>query len=212
MCAWVMALLAFFGAAFGVVVSIYIEQFLIKPIFRVEETDDKFYSPLTKCVHHRLRIRNIGLRAATNCTAALTLKDIIKDDIDSTVESVILNSNSFDDQPHSIIEEGLCWSQIGNPSFITINKKSQARLDFYYVPSTQSGTPRIFVYSEEARLRMVLFASRTYEGEILLTSSNTNPRHIVFRLERLDRDVNLQIVRVKPRMWPRLIRYFVPGQ
>lgn len=209
---WVVPLVsAAVGAMVGALLGIYVQDFVLKPVLEVENVDDVFYSPHSRSNHHRLRIRNVGLRAVTNCTAALTVRDIVRNDV-APVEAAILGPGSFDDQPRPILEQGLCWAQIGNPASITINKKAHQGLNFYYVPVQQPALQRIFVYSEDAGIRIVLIASKVYEGQILITASNANPRWVSFRLEPSDEDVNLRITQVRPRLWPPFIRYFIPGQ
>ena len=208
---WAIAVLAFFGASFGVVVGILLQEFALRPVLKVETLDDKFYSAVDGNIHHRLRIHNIGLRAAVGCTAVLTLQDITRDDV-ASVSGPILTPSSFNESPQLVSEEGLHWSPIGNPASITINKRASARLDFYFVP-LRTAPALILVHSEQSGImRIALLGSRRYQGNILITASNANSRTVFFSLEPVERDVGLRITKIEPRLWPSPLRYLIPGQ
>lgn len=77
---WVVALLAFCGATVGAVVTIFLQEFVLRPILVVDCVDDTVFGPASDgndaIIYHRLRISNLGHRAADNCTGSLTLEEI----------------------------------------------------------------------------------------------------------------------------------------
>ena len=178
------------------------------------------HTPATGIVHHRLRIRNVGLRAAVDCIGSITIEDIKRSDVaESDGVETNLDSSSFDEEPRPILEEGLHWSRIDNPYRMTINKKSRARLDLYWVRTSGGDSPIVFICSEQPRheqdrdhARVALKGNKQYKGHILITGSNANPRTIFFTLNPSGKDVELEITDVSPELWPRGIRYFIPRQ
>jgi hypothetical protein len=216
---WIVSLIS---VSLGVILGVFFQDFLFKPTLEVEECDDNFYSPNDRCFHHRLRIKNTGLRAARDCMASVTLRGIVANDVQEShdrfgpepVQLAILGPESFDENPRDISDASLHWAGRDNPPSMTINKQARPVLDVCYVSRAPfPPSVRIMICSELSRPDTVsLSPSRTYAGEIVITASNANHRRVLFELKPNGDDVDFVIKQVRPRQSKSWIRFLRPGQ
>lgn len=147
--------------------------------------------------YHRIRVKNTGKNAAKNCIGKVTLKNMLKDDLlsdfqvmEGTQPNIILSEEVFS----SIREESICWSRIGNPESIIINRDDTQTLDVY-----RAFSDSFFELPTERGWgvqRVRLNATKEYSGEIFVTSENAQTVRTRFKLvpDTERKDVRLVIL------------------
>jgi len=152
--------------------------------------------------HFRIEVKNKGKRAAENCVAILSNlnanKDAVLDlyTIEQDIENLpraTISSDSF----VRIKDMSLCWSRLGNPEAITINRDSTAYFEFGWTTKGQY----IRIPSEagwhDYRIALKI---RAYRGELLVTAANTDPAWASFKLIPGKEDLELVITERKPSL------------
>lgn len=122
---------AFGGAAVGAFFgNYYLPKKLERersPKLKLELQDDKVVSQNGLIVFHRLTVKNEGKSAAKNCEATIKLKNV--------TEEVVVNGNatlkSADFRQRNLLENPMpvCWSYIGNPARLTLNRGVSYQVD-----------------------------------------------------------------------------------
>ncbi|TSA57879.1 hypothetical protein D4R42_00780 [bacterium] len=222
---------ALIGAFAVTLLAIYLNHIVLKPVFFIYKSSvEKTYNPKKDSWFYRLTIHNVGLRAATNCIATMSIKAIVRDDVKelkyivrtnfsgSGQEDVrsLLQPQDFSDIPVDLDDEIIRWAfelEADNQS-ITLNKNAKAKLNLFCIARYLQDNPPVLLFesSAEPYFRVGLLAHRAYEGEIAITSSNANPRKIKFIVGADDADVNVKIVNVQPETRGRILRQILPGQ
>ncbi len=218
------SLLVVAGAFGATLLAIYVNNIVFKPVLLVDESSiEKMYDPTNRLWVHKLRVRNGGLRAATNCTVTMSVKGIRKEDVEDVRliwrgggSSTLMRSDSFTDMPIELDEDNVPWSILFREEnwAITINKGSIARANLIFVranPNVVQSTLLLASLSK-SNWKIGLRAHRDYEGEIKITSSNANPRRVTFIIHRADKDIDFKIVAVDPQSRGRLLRQLLPRQ
>lgn len=206
------------GAFIGGFLPILIGEKWLRPKLYI--SDESVISGEVGVKHHRIMIANKGKRAAQNCIGMITLHDTTADDVWQGPESY----TSAYDAPWPVLSKDyftpikdmpLCWSRLGNPQAVVINRESTEPLEFY---KAHFGS-HITIPSEEGwhRYRVDL-KGKEYSGEIRVTSSNAEPAWASFRLIHEVDDVKLEITERRPgldeqgwrrRAWAAVIRRVV---
>lgn len=186
---------ALLGAAFGGFLRDKLAEKHFKPVINIV-SDDTLTAGIG-LYYHRIMVKNTGKRAAKNCIAKVTLEDVTRDDIvahsptsanendgyvvDTSTPKPILDEYTFTD----IKEMSVCWSRIGNPESITINRDDTEMLDLYRVISACLELPTERGWNP---FRVGLKADKEYLGEILVTSENAQTVRAKFKLTPKNRD------------------------
>lgn len=135
---------ALLGAAFGGFLRDKLAERHFKPVLDIISEDT--LPAGVGIYYHRILVKNTGKRAAKNCIAKVTFENITRDDlivnppvyVYNTMEAKpILNKHTFTD----IKEMSVCWSRIGNPASITINRDDMEMVDLYMVISESLELP-----------------------------------------------------------------------
>ena len=112
---------------------------------------------------------------------------------------------------------------IGEKGFnITINKKAIGKLSLFALASDEIGDRRSrdfpFIYVEPSwqshwTIVLAIKERRVFDGEIQITSSNTNPRTIKFSVETGEKNnVIVNILGVEPKTKNKILRQLWFGQ
>lgn len=220
-------LLVVAGAFGATLLAIYLNNVVFKPVLFIDGSRDEcMYDTTRQLWAHRLSVRNVGLRAATNCTATLSLKNIRREDVVKVVTmsspgmtsySSFMPPEMFSEAPVDLEEAYVPWSILFRPEkfAITINKGAGAKLNIFCTErDLDDEVPVLLVESlSEDRFRVGLMAHSNYEGEITVTAGNANPRRVRVVLEANGgQSPNLRIIAVRPRTLPRILRQLWVGQ
>ncbi len=185
---------AFIGAAVGGFLRHkWVEKYR-RPVISVVGQD---FVPVGAYRYHRIRVKNTGKSAAKNCIGKITLENATRNDVAQSspdkVARAIMNKDIFTD----IREMSICWSRIGNPEHITINRDDTQTLDVYRVWLDSSYSVLELPTEEDWNpYRVSLKASKEYSGEIFVTSENAQTERVKFRLvpDPKNGDVKLTIL------------------
>ena len=226
------SLLVVAGAFGATLLAIYLNNFVFKPVFSIDETCiEKIYDPDNRWWLFILVIKNVGLRAANNCIGAMTIKSILKQDvrdlrlirmggriIQQKGLTSLYNIENFTDEPRDLEEENVTW-YLGleeRSLSVTINKQGKAKLLLCRAVSDidSNGIPVFLIEpSSTSFCRVALVGSRNYEGEVRLTANNANPRTIKFSIETDEsKEANLKIQKVEPKTKGTILRQLLFGQ
>jgi hypothetical protein len=219
------SLLVIAGAFGATLLAIYINNIVFKPVLLVDESSiEKMYDPTTGLWVHKLKVRNGGLRAATNCTVTMSVKGIRQKDVEDVEliwnlgegSSTLMRRDSFTDMPTDLDEDNVPWSILFREEnwAITINKGAISRATLIFVranPNVVQSTLLLASLSKNM-WKIGLRAHRDYEGEIKITASNANPRTVKFVIHRADKDIAFKILAVDPKNRGRLLRQLLPRQ
>ena len=189
---------ALLGAAFGGFLRDKLTERHFKPFLKI--VGENTLAAGHSLYYHRILVKNTGKRAAKNCLAKVTLNNITRDDLiehpptpvdlnndePSIVAEPILNKDTFTN-----ITETICWSRIGNPESITINRDDTQALDLYRVNSSCLELP---TEKGWAPFRVGLKTNKEYLGEILITSENAQTVRAKFKLVPENDDVKFTIL------------------
>ncbi|RLE63955.1 MAG: hypothetical protein DRJ38_06400 [Thermoprotei archaeon] len=188
---WVLTLISIIGTAIAMLVvevlTRIIYDILRRPILKIGE-DNPLRLPRRGgnqplITHHSITIRNEGKTAARNCIGTVFIDAQPGDLIHPFITNlpVILSpglsgKRAFGGQ--------VCWSEINNPSRITINANDQALLDIYRVVC-KGGHTHIEIPSERGWniLRMALSANKEYTGKLIITAENAQRVERRFKLK-----------------------------
>jgi len=186
---------ALLGAAFGGFLRDKLAEKHFKPVLNMVGEDN--LPAGIGIYYHRILVKNTGKRAAKNCIGKVTLENITRDDLvenppvyvyNAMEAKPIVNKHTFTD----IREMSICWSRLGNPESITINRDDTQMLDLYRVISGCLELP-----TEEGWdcFRVGLKTDKEYSGGIRVTSENAQTVSAKFKLSPTnDGDVKLIIL------------------
>lgn len=227
------SLLIVAGAFGATLLAIYINNVVFKPVLLINETSlEKIFDYRINTWFFKLVIKNVGLRRASNCMAMMSIKGITKEDVyemtaqDGTKRAggTLLRANHFpQEELQDLSYEAIPWDMgliktwEGRETYnIDINTQAQARLLLLSIDSdiVKGGYPVLFIEpSPRAWNRIALIAHRRYEGEIILTAGNANPRNISFTIEQDEnKEVTLKILKVSPETKCKVLRQLWFGQ
>lgn len=226
MSAWVTIVVSVISAISGALLTILTNEVILKPVLAIEQMEDRFFDHKTQLTYHRIIVRNVGRRAAQNCNVSIELNNIEKHHLVAPDASTIIGPDSFVDEQPMSFHRGLHWAEIdndgrNNPITVSINKQYIMKINIFKVKQGLN-PPIIFVFSEKSGqylLKLAAIGKQEYKGQILITSSNANPRKINFRLvpshegdPSCPTDIKLIIDNVSPKLWPPILRQLIPGQ
>jgi hypothetical protein len=218
-------LLVVAGAFGATLLAIYVNNIVFKPVLLVDESSiEKMYDPTTGLWVHKLKVRNVGLKAATNCTVTMSVKGIRKEDVEDVDliwnleegSSTLMRRDSFTDMPTDLDEDNVPWSILAREEnwAITINKGAISRVNLFFIranPNVVQSTLLLASLSK-SNWKIGLRAHRDYEGEIKITASNANPRTVKFVIHRAENDIEFKILAIDPQSGGRLLRQLLPRQ
>lgn len=218
------SLLVVAGAFGATLLAIYINNVVFKPVLLVDESSgEKIYDPKRSFWVYRLTVRNVGLKAATQCAVTMSVKGIKKEDVENIHLvwmgggfSSLLTRESFSDTPIDLDEDNVPWSILFREEnwAVTINKGAIAKANLFCVKANSDvDHPTLLLESvSEKYCRIGLLSHRDYEGEIKITASNANPRRVKFIISRFENHIDFKILAVDPKTKGILLRQLLPRQ
>lgn len=154
-----------------------------------------------KIVYHSIKIANKGRTVAKNCSALLTIKKMVKEDVNDDFPAFV-KSDSY----RPVEDEPLCWAlqtfsaggELVNPAFLSIYPNSRQLIDLcrVHVDSLNVEVPSEIGWSQP---RVVLHANKVYEVELKIFPENVkyDPKKHMRKFELIPDEGNKDIV-IKP--------------
>ena len=202
----------------GTLIGTEFSRYFYRPrvIVRYKEIDPNYDEG---GVYWSLQIENAGRTVAMDCTANITLRNILKVDVvDSSQASLDENLPKYDGESidlstprEQIISQrhfrelrrtSLCWAKLGNPEYININPGVSQSVD---VCKFQIGEDiEYFIFPSEMGWRRVRvrLAKKTIKGYILICPSNEFPTRVDIELS-IRKNGKSSIKIKKPSMFSR---------
>ena len=220
------SLLVVAGAFGATLLAIYINFFVLKPVFsdfKIEKT----YDPKTGRWLYMMGVKNGGLRAARNCVGSMKIKSVKKEDVwnlSTNDFSTTYTRDKFANEPIDLEDNIVPWYLgLGEKGFnITINKGAIGKMSLLALGSEKIGDRRSrdfpFIYLEPSweshwTIALGVKEQKVFDGEILITASNANPRIIRFSIETDDKNIVIvKIVDVEPKTKGKILRQILFGQ
>ena len=181
---WIAVIGAIVAAFIGATVGGFLQHKWVekyrRPVLNIVGED---FVPVGGYRYHRIRVKNTGKSAAKNCIGKITLENVTRDDVAQSSPDksarAIMNRDIFSD----IREMSICWSRIGNPESITINRDDTQTLEVYRAWLDSSYFVLELPTEEDWNpYRVSLKADKEYSGEIFVTSGNADTLPVKFKL------------------------------
>jgi len=187
---WVSIIASLGGAFLGSVIGPLILDWWLKPRIQVSSMDEVLSE--RGVIYHRLAIANRGRRELRSCVGAISIKNVGYDDITTTPKKQMITPEDFHNKGE-MENELLHWSTLGHGSSQSINPMVTAKLDLYRVLLSNDGKPDLIQLPSEHGWEPLKITLRPralpYNGTIVVSGANTDPRELHFQLVVEENDV-----------------------
>lgn len=188
---------ALVGAFLGSVIGPLILNWWFKPRILVASADDVLREQ--GVLYHRLAISNEGKRELVSCVGSISIIDIGREDVAVTAKKQLLNPEDFR-RSAKMENELLRWATLGHGVSQTINPKVTAKLDLYRVLLSNDGKPELVQLPSEHGWEPIRITLRPralpYNGTMVVSGANTEPRQFHFQLVTDEDDVRFVLRQV----------------
>jgi len=188
---WMPIIASLGGAFLGSVIGPWILDWWFKPRIQVSSTDEVLRE--RDVLYHRLAITNRGRRELRSCVSTISIRNMAYDDIATTAKKQVITPEDFRSKGH-MENELLHWSTLGHGSSQNINPKVTVKLDLYRVLLSGDGKSDLIQIPSEQGWEPLKISlrprARPYDGAVVVSGANTEPRAVEFELVTREDDVH----------------------